>query len=412
MSNNLNQSEKDLQNLIEDYQPEYSSEAWDRLNKSLPVKSYKWYYVAASVLIGAVAMFYSLNTDVKQSQATFSQDIPLVNEAEAFEKENIIEIIEPNIEKENNSIKQKDNSFIEKEKVLNSNKEKETIEPVSNQLLVAVEAVKELEIDNAESIKQQQLVIAPQIKPEIVLSTHSGCEPLDVEFSVKDIPEGSTVSWDLGNGNTCQKLNFKHEYLKSGNYTVKLNVSTSTDNYSVEEEILVKASPKAEFIFSIEEAFLVFENLSQNYETIEWEFLGIFSDEKAPNFEMLYSGTYPVSVKVINDANCFDIVRTEVIYEVDHKIFAPNAFTPDGDGYNDEFIVKHEIRSGFTYTLQIFNAMGVKLFETQDSNRGWDGTVAGHMQNSNQEKYTWVLTIADPRGVSVCDKGTFQKLMR
>lgn len=56
-------------------------------------------------------------------------------------------------------------------------------------------------------------------------------------------------------------------------------------------------------------------------------------------------------------------------------IFIPNAFTPNGDGVNDRFLV---IGEGFTDgLLSIFNRWGQLVFETTNWEQGWDGTMNG-----------------------------------
>lgn len=56
-------------------------------------------------------------------------------------------------------------------------------------------------------------------------------------------------------------------------------------------------------------------------------------------------------------------------------VFIPNAFTPDGDGYNDELLINgNNITS---VNVAIYNRWGEKVFETNDQTIGWDGTYKG-----------------------------------
>ena len=56
-------------------------------------------------------------------------------------------------------------------------------------------------------------------------------------------------------------------------------------------------------------------------------------------------------------------------------VYVPNAFSPDGDGYNDVLMVNsNNIRD---MTLAIYNRWGEKVFESQDPTIGWDGTFKG-----------------------------------
>lgn len=56
-------------------------------------------------------------------------------------------------------------------------------------------------------------------------------------------------------------------------------------------------------------------------------------------------------------------------------VFIPNAFSPDGDGYNDELLVNGNNIT--TMTLQVYNRWGQQVFETNDQSIGWDGSFKG-----------------------------------
>lgn len=56
-------------------------------------------------------------------------------------------------------------------------------------------------------------------------------------------------------------------------------------------------------------------------------------------------------------------------------LFFPNAFTPDGDGVNDTFGPVYS--SVGRFYLAIFDRWGHLVFETEDINRQWDGSVIG-----------------------------------
>lgn len=59
-----------------------------------------------------------------------------------------------------------------------------------------------------------------------------------------------------------------------------------------------------------------------------------------------------------------------------HPFSIPNVFTPNGDGVNDVFFITS---SGLTdFNLFIVNRWGELVFETNDPNQAWDGTVNGN----------------------------------
>jgi len=56
------------------------------------------------------------------------------------------------------------------------------------------------------------------------------------------------------------------------------------------------------------------------------------------------------------------------------EIYIPNAFSPNEDGANDTFSVFPSTDCQFaTFTLQVFDRWGNKVFETQDQEQSWDG---------------------------------------
>jgi hypothetical protein len=60
------------------------------------------------------------------------------------------------------------------------------------------------------------------------------------------------------------------------------------------------------------------------------------------------------------------------------KVYAPDTFTPDGDGMNEVFypIVVGDIILS-SYELKIFSNLNEEIFISEDVNSGWDGRVGG-----------------------------------
>ncbi|MEP7269650.1 MAG: PKD domain-containing protein [Saprospiraceae bacterium] len=58
-------------------------------------------------------------------------------------------------------------------------------------------------------------------------------------------------------------------------------------------------------------------------------------------------------------------------------IFLPNAFSPNGDGKNDNYCLRSNIVA--TMSLIIYNRWGEKVFETRNQSMCWDGTYRGRL---------------------------------
>ncbi len=69
-------------------------------------------------------------------------------------------------------------------------------------------------------------------------------------------------------------------------------------------------------------------------------------------------------------------------------VFIPSAFTPNADGMNDVFKIKGENLQDFK--LLVYDRWGEKIYESTNSNEGWDGTYKGNpVQN---DTYVYQVT--------------------
>ena len=85
------------------------------------------------------------------------------------------------------------------------------------------------------------------------------------------------------------------------------------------------------------------------------------------------------SVTAINDLGCFAVDSVTVFVKQANEVLVPNAFTPNGDGQNDEFQIFGSFDAVRHFEVQIFNRWGEKLFESFDRNFKWDGTYRGKL---------------------------------
>lgn len=70
-------------------------------------------------------------------------------------------------------------------------------------------------------------------------------------------------------------------------------------------------------------------------------------------------------------------VSNTVMITRDPKLSYPSAFTPNGDGLNDQFIIFGQFIHSFR--MSIFNRWGELVFTTEDISQGWDGTREGKL---------------------------------
>ena len=81
-------------------------------------------------------------------------------------------------------------------------------------------------------------------------------------------------------------------------------------------------------------------------------------------------------------------------YVKTHKeiaLYVPSVFTPDGDGIND-YLHIYGLGCYSSNEIEIFNRWGEKVFDTNDSQFGWDGTFHGVLQNPQVYVYELRIT--------------------
>jgi len=246
------------------------------------------------------------------------------------------------------------------------------------------------------------LTHAPVPVPTFVGDNLSGCYPVPVNFLNTTNPaDVSSVVWTFGDGNTSiQNLNASNNYLTPGCYDVSLEitspngcVSTTTLNdyicvfdYPV---AMFDASPQPTDLFN---PSVIFLNNSADATTSLWDFGGLdTSTETSPiyTFPNDSSGNYLVTLIVTNDNGCTDTTEQTIIINGIYTLYVPNAFTPDGDGFNDVLTPMGEGISATDYEFMIFNRWGELIFQSTQLGQGWDGTEGG--LKSKVDVYVWKI---------------------
>ena len=115
------------------------------------------------------------------------------------------------------------------------------------------------------------------------------------------------------------------------------------------------------------------------------------------------SGTYTYALAITYNQGCQITDSVTVIVTNQHIIYVPNAFTPNGDGVNDEYKVYPRGSLKFI-DLAIYDRWGEKVFESNDQDKGWDGTFRG--QKDEPGIYVYVLLVTFDDNFSYKNKGS------
>jgi gliding motility-associated-like protein len=235
----------------------------------------------------------------------------------------------------------------------------------------------------------------------------SGCVPFTSTFINSSTNIGDTSIWYFGQDSLvvygdvpvithtfkdpiCYDVTFKTSNKGCGNKGTKPNF------------ICGNSTPTADFDFqptvcSVLDPTVNFTNKSTPDATIfHWDFGDDSTSSKKDPKHTFYGQpkAYVITLSASNKAKCnAQVVKTieiqdELIY------YVPNSFTPDGDEINNFF--KPVFFSGYdpqSYTLYIFDRWGEILFESHDTNVGWDGNYGD--KPCLNGTYTWTIKITD-----------------
>jgi len=128
-----------------------------------------------------------------------------------------------------------------------------------------------------------------------------------------------------------------------------------------------------------------------------------------PTVSPLDDQTYTIEIFDINGCNGSDDIFIEV--DKNRNVFIPNAFTPNGDGFNDEFQVYSGPGVTLIRSMQVFDRWGELVFERinlepeafPDVANGWDGRFRGRIMNPGVFVYLVEVTFDD--GITLLYRG-------
>ncbi|MBK6984976.1 MAG: gliding motility-associated C-terminal domain-containing protein [Bacteroidetes bacterium] len=202
--------------------------------------------------------------------------------------------------------------------------------------------------------------------------------------------------WNFGDGQTSAFQNPQHAFGSVTNYSVSLVVTSEHGcKDTIQKNVTVIAGPNADFSINPNPAqaleTVTFTDLSTGPSSLVnwyWAF-GDSAVGNSQNITHVYDnqGVLPVFLVVKDINGCLDSARKDISIILLPDV--PTAFTPNGDGQNDLFLV----RGGpfKTINIRVYNNWGQLIFETNDQFEGWNGTFNGTEQPLGV--FVWVVEV-------------------
>ncbi|HCS21022.1 MAG TPA: hypothetical protein DIW47_10770 [Bacteroidetes bacterium] len=228
----------------------------------------------------------------------------------------------------------------------------------------------------------------------------TGCMEHTVNF-INESQYATSYRWFFGDGGQSTDENPTHTYVNPGIYTVSLIAygPGGVDDTTKVDQIVVIQKPYANFYVTPFVAWMpnttfTFVNTSLLATSYIWDIESpdgndITTTDENPILDLNVEGEYSIRLIAINDYGCRDTAYRENLVRVnaDGVLLVPDAFTPNGDGINDQFRPVFEGVERENYHFRVYNRWGELIFDTRDIDEAWDGTFQGKMCES--EVYVW-----------------------
>ena len=276
---------------------------------------------------------------------------------------------------------------------------------------------------NVDSI-QVTVEALPQviIEPDVI----GGCAPLLVSFGDSSTSASQVATWSFGDGGGKTMLaangSTTHTYSKIGTFDVWLKIQFQNGcKDSAQTKITVTEVPVADFTFgpnpaSTMDPTISFTNQTTGATDYKWSFgstgtVGTPSSSTNTNEVIWFDPTVaeakakvnggmdsvPVTLKASN-AVCSDSITKMVFIKDVFTLYVPNAFSPNGDGVNEEFYpggLNHKCDACTNYEFMVFNRWGEMIFRTTDPNVKWNGKRDNNLGNVQIDVYVWKVVYTD-----------------
>lgn len=246
----------------------------------------------------------------------------------------------------------------------------------------------------------KDIVVKPHPSLSLTAPVTAACVPLLAKATVGSNMALDSVFIDFGNGKFGDSL---------GTYAVNYNTvncfdvhiwgqsqgcatdSLYTDFFCTQPNPNAEPGVVAGTATEYEPNF-TFLNTSTGATHWLWSFGdGKTSTDKTPTHKYpQIPGDYEVTLYVVSDFGCRDSAKIQIRVIEDVIFYVPNAFTPDGDQFNNVF--KPIMASGYredSYVFMVYNRWGQAVFESHDPHYGWDGTYNGEICQDGV--YVWSI---------------------
>ncbi len=244
-------------------------------------------------------------------------------------------------------------------------------------------------------------------RPDVVFDFKSPCLGQSTTFTNSSSNIFGNIisnSWSFGDNTSSGLAEPKHQYLKAGNKTVTLNVTSQNGCKSILSKTIDVIKPVAN---AGRDTITLFDQPLQlngsGGGSYSWTAATHLHDATIANpiAQLKVNETFTLETTSAEGCKATDEVLVKVVPGFD--IFIPTAFTPNGDGTNDVLKPLPVGIDRLNY-FKVYNRLGQEVFATNQFDKGWDGRIGGILQSPGA--FVWFVQAVDIYGRIITKQGS------
>jgi gliding motility-associated-like protein len=252
------------------------------------------------------------------------------------------------------------------------------------------------------------IVITPSVNPQISFLDTLLCWP--ESFTLINETNQNTFtsqSWFVNNVLYSNQESVVFNPIQPGTYSVELQLTNSLGcvyDTLISNALISLPSPQAGFsssptVVQVDNPLVSFiDESSGEISSWNWTFNVPPSIETSTlqNPEFLFpntiGGDYEVQLVVSNAYGCSDTLTGVITVFENYTLFIPNSFSPDGNEFNNLFLVYGYGIETSNFQLEIYNRWGELIFVSNNPEIGWDGSLGIKGEMAPIGTYTYYLS--------------------